>query len=175
MSELSELIEINRNIEKQNEEIIRLLKIIAGDEDDYVELSVPDETPSITLDATPQVGEVYFIEDKNVFRLSIKNNDLSIDNLTGSLRPTNFSCQHLVANESYNLKVPLKPATVILDKEQSANLPETLKMCVDIEAKYVFLPWSSMTQLIGAPENLMSMIKLDFYKSEEELIEKLFG
>ena len=33
MSELSQLIEINRNIEKQNEEIIRLLKKIAGEEE----------------------------------------------------------------------------------------------------------------------------------------------
>ena len=34
MSELSELIKINKNIEKQNEEIIRLLKKIAGEEED---------------------------------------------------------------------------------------------------------------------------------------------
>ena len=38
MSELSELIEINRNIEKQNEEIIRLLKIIAKEEDETEEI-----------------------------------------------------------------------------------------------------------------------------------------
>ena len=39
MSELSELIKINKNIEKQNEEIIRLLKIIAGEKDDKPESS----------------------------------------------------------------------------------------------------------------------------------------
>ncbi len=33
MSDLSELIKINKNIEAQNEEIIRLLKKIAGEED----------------------------------------------------------------------------------------------------------------------------------------------
>ena len=33
MSDLSELIKINRNMEKQNEEIIRLLKKIAGEEE----------------------------------------------------------------------------------------------------------------------------------------------
>ena len=36
MSELSELIKINKNIEKQNEEIIRLLKKIAGEEEDFI-------------------------------------------------------------------------------------------------------------------------------------------
>ena len=34
MSDLSELIKINRNIERQNEEIIRLLKKIAGEEEE---------------------------------------------------------------------------------------------------------------------------------------------
>lgn len=34
MSELSQLIQINKNIEKQNEEIIRLLKIIANEAED---------------------------------------------------------------------------------------------------------------------------------------------
>lgn len=34
MSDLSELIKINRNIEKQNEEIIRLLKKIAGEKEE---------------------------------------------------------------------------------------------------------------------------------------------
>ena len=105
MSELSELIQINKNIEKQNEEIIRLLKIIAGEGDDeYVELEVHQDTVDVTVDGNPLVGEVYFIEDKNVFRLSVKNNDFSIDNLTGSLRPSYYTCQHLVANESYKQK-----------------------------------------------------------------------
>ena len=75
MSELSELIQINKNIEQQNREIIRLLKVIAGEDDDYVELTVPDDAPKVTLDEASEVGEVYFIEDKNVFKLSIKNND----------------------------------------------------------------------------------------------------
>ena len=44
MSELSELIEINRNIERQNDEIIRLLKKIAGEENDG-EMTIPYVAP----------------------------------------------------------------------------------------------------------------------------------
>ena len=163
MSELSELIKINKNIEKQNEEIIRLLKKkLYGD--------LPDDL----LNTKPDVGEVYFIENRNIFKLSVKNNKTTVDNLTGSTKATNFKCQEIVANESIKLNQPTSDATVILNKEQTNNLPEILKLCYDQGAKNIFLPWYSMTQLIGAPETLMSILNLDFYKTEEQLIEKVF-
>ena len=86
MSELSELIKINKNIEKQNEEIIRLLKKIAGEEEDFipyvnlaeiqkeVEEELYGDLPDDLLKTKPAVGEVYFIENRNIFKLSIKNN-----------------------------------------------------------------------------------------------------
>ncbi|WP_407424518.1 hypothetical protein [Methanobrevibacter sp.] len=182
MSELSELIKINRNIERQNDEIIRLLKRIAGEENEgemTISYVAPKQfTPpemSFAFDDESEVGEVHFIEENNVFRLSIKNNETSINNLTGSRDACNFAEQELIANESIKLNRAIGPATVILNSEQSMNLPETLKVCYEIKAKRVFIPWFSMTQLIGAPETLMAVMKLDFYKNEEQLIEKVFN
>lgn len=184
MSELSELIKINRNIEKQNDEIIRLLKKIAGESENTVEMEfvrMGDVSPEdITIAhedlfrTQPDVGEVYFLEGKNVFRLSVKNNETIVDNLVGSTQPDDFALQELIANESIRLNQPTKPSTVILSMEQSTNLAESLRICIDQGAKYVYLPWSSMTQLIGAPDVLMTLLKLDFYRTEEELINKVF-
>lgn len=173
MSELSRLIEINENIEKQNDEIIRLLKIIAGEKD------IPEETETVRdtqlLDVNINVGEVYFVDAGDIFRLTIKNNERIIDNLTGSGETINFNVQELIANETIIRNVSLSPATVILGEENSDNLPETLKLCIDQGASNVYIPWSAMSQLIRAPQQLMTLLKLDFYKSTEELIEKLFA
>ena len=165
MSELSELIEINRNIERQNDEIIRLLKKIAGEENDG-EMTIPYVAPeqnappemSFTFGGESDVGEVYFIEEKDVFRLTVKNNETSIDNLTGSHDACNFAEQEMIANESIRLDEAIGHATVILNTEQ---------------AKKVYIPWYSMTQLVGAPDTLMTLMKLDFYKNDEHLIEKI--
>ena len=207
MSGIPELIKINRNIEKQNEEIIRLLKKIAGEDtapkrklsqrdskNIGVDVSVT-ESGKVTISQTPQdvenhemtvpedsilehtgeVGVVYFIDDGDIYRLSVKNNETVIDNLTGDGETTNFNEQEIVANESVSKNQSLPDSTVILNTQQSAKLPETLRMCYELGAKKVYLPWSSMTQLVGAPDMLMKVLKLDFYRSDEELIGKVFG
>ena len=182
MSDLSELIKITRNIERQNDEIIRLLKRIAGDENDgemtipYVapqQVSVPDV--AFEFDGLIGLGEVHFIEGKDVFRLTVRNNEVSIDNMTGSKDACHYAEQELIANESVKRNQPIDPATVILNTEQSMNLPETLKICFEIGAENVYVPMYSMAQLVGAPETLMRVMKIDFYRSDEELIEKVFG
>lgn len=181
MSELSELIKINRNIEKQNEEIIRLLKRIAGEEEEN-QMTIPYvapqqiDTPDISFNFPDEsdVGEVYFIEDFEVFRLTVKNNETSIDNLTGSAEACNFAEQEMIANESIRLNQPIDAKTVILNTEQAMNLPEILRLCYESGAEKVYMPWFSMTQLIGAPDTLMTLMKLDFYKSDEQLMEKVF-
>ncbi|MBQ6100245.1 MAG: hypothetical protein IJL02_10355 [Methanobrevibacter sp.] len=178
MSELSELIEINKNIEKQNEEIIRLLKKIAG-EDGYVHMEkeevVFDEIEDTDLLKTaPDVGEVYFVDNGDVFKLTVEDNETSVDNLTGSAEPSDYSVQELIANETIKRNQPLAENIVILGVENSANLPQILKVCHEQGAEKVYIPWYEMKQLIGAPETLMQIIKLDFYKTEELLIEKLF-
>ena len=125
MSELSELIKINKNIENQNKEIIRLLKKIAGeDEDDnqvsfeYVTLDSPyddvefseaDDMPQV-LDDSLDVGEVFFIEE-DVFKLSIKNNEICLDNLTGSDECIDYSLAEIIANESINQNQSLEGST----------------------------------------------------------------
>ena len=190
MSELSQLIQINKNIEKQNEEIIRLLKIIANEaEDEEIEESIEEELNEEYLDENTLfrygvgksiegkmgVGEVYFIEDKNMFKLSVDENNITIDNLTGSAKPNSFALEQLIANESMKNNVSLEDGTVIISLDNSNNLAESLKICVEQSAKKVFIPVSASTQLIGAPQQIMQLIKLDVYKNEENLIEKLFS
>ena len=198
MSELTELIEIAKNIEKQNDEIIRLLRKIADEKEpaenkpviDLGELylsedkapKVERERPEIEnrwrigslLDTTIDVGEVYFIEGGDIFKLSIENNETSLDNLTGDGEPSAFNLQELVANESINNNASLQDGTVILSMEQSQNLPETLKICVEQGAQKVYMPLFASAQLVGAPQSIMELLKLDFYKNNENLIEKLF-
>ena len=184
MSELSELIEINRNIENQNREIIRLLKKIAG-EDDSTEMEKTEETEEIEeieevpdtayLQTDPDVGEVYFVDGADIFKLAVINDEVIIDNIAGSHEIDNFELQEMIARQSIKHNQSLEESTVILSKENCINLPETLRVCYEQKAKNVFLPWSTMTQLIGAPETLMKVLKLDFYKTEEELLEKLFN
>lgn len=190
MSELSQLIQINKNIEKQNEEIIRLLKIIANEaEDEEIEESAEEELNEEYLDENTlfrygvnksiegemAAGEVYFIEDKNMFKLSVDENNITIDNLTGSAKPNSFALEKLIANESMKNNVSLEDGTVIISLDNSNNLAESLKICVEQSAKKVFIPVSVSTQLIGAPQQIMQLIKLDVYKNEENLIEKLFS
>lgn len=190
MSELSQLIQINKNIEKQNEEIIRLLKIIANEaEDEEIEESIEEELNEEYLDENTlfrygvdksiegemAAGEVYFIEDKNMFKLSVDKNNITIDNLTGSAKPNSFALEQLIANESMKNNVSLEDGTVIISLDNSNNLAESLKICVEQSAKKVFIPVSASTQLIGAPQQIMQLIKLDVYKNEENLIEKLFS
>ena len=190
MSELSQLIQINKNIEKQNEEIIRLLKKIANEaEDEEIKESAEEELNEEYLDENTlfrygvdksiegemAAGEVYFIEDKNMFKLSVDENNITIDNLTGSAKPNSFALEKLIANESMKNNVSLEDGTVIISLDNSNNLAESLKICVEQSAKKVFIPVSASTQLIGAPQQIMQLIKLDVYKNEENLIEKLFN
>lgn len=190
MSELSQLIQINKNIEKQNEEIIRLLKKIANEaEDEEIKESAEEELNEEYLDENTlfrygvdksiegemAAGEVYFIEDKNMFKLSVDENNITIDNLTGSAKPNSFALEQLIANESMKNNVSLEDGTVIISLDNSNNLAESLKICVEQSAKKVFIPVSASTQLIGAPQQIMQLIKLDVYKNEENLIEKLFS
>ena len=206
MSELSQLIEINRNIEKQNEEIIRLLKKIAGEEEKARQEEIPslDEISKIilkdvktTYDAEPvreepavslpardsadfllgnahDVGEVCFIEEDDIFKLTVKNNETSVNNLTGDADSIDFNLQEMIANESIKNNQSLEDATVILNKSQSLKLHETLKVCYDEGAKKVYMPWSLIPQLVGAPDIIVELLNLTFYKTDEELMEMLF-
>ncbi len=206
MSELSELIEIARNIERQNDEIIRLLKKIAdGSEgekpkDDSVLNLTPDfgdlilsykdalededPTEEVELDESLRigslldneidVGEVYFIEGTDIFKLSINNNETMIDNLTGDGEPNSFALQELIANESIKNNESLNDGTVILGSEHCQNLPEVMKICVEQGAQKVYIPLFASAQLVGAPQNLINYVRMDFFKNDDHLIEKLF-
>ena len=218
MSELSELIEINRNIEKQNEEIIRLLKIIAKEEDEKTEKDSVDLTPDFgelflsnkedakkaidfgdlneemaaseiaqeepelnqslrigsLLDNEIGVGEVYFVEGTDIYKLTVENNETTVDNLTGDGEPNIFALQEIVANESIKNNSSLEDGTVILSKEHCENLPEIMRICVEQGATKVYLPLFASAQLVGAPQNLIEYVRMDFYKTDDQLIKKLF-
>lgn len=187
MSELSELIRINKNIENQNREIIRLLKIIAG-EADFVDKSgyvIPEfeeeeevypDADSFTslLDVECEVGEVYFM-DGDIYRLSVQNNEKVIDNLMGGDETTNFNIAEIVSDESINRNQNLDDATVILTDSSKGKLPQTLELCYNQDAKNVFIPWDQAMELLGAPDTLQRVLKLNFYKNEDDLINRLFG
>ncbi len=188
MSELSELIRINKNIENQNKEIIRLLKIIAGestfvdksgyvypeffDEEDDEEEDVSQNFTSL-LDNEIDVGEVYFI-DGDIYRLFIQNNEKVIENLMGGDESTNFNIAEIISDESVSRNESLDDSTVILTDSSKGNLPKTLELCHQQDAKKVFIPWDQMLELVGAPDTLQRVLKLNFYRKPEELIEKLF-
>lgn len=205
MSELSELIEIAKNIERQNEEIISLLKEIAGENKDekpnndsvlnltpdfgdlflsYKDAQKEEDPEEIELDQSLRigslldnaidVGEVYFIEGADIFKLSINNNEISIDNLTSDSEPTSFALQEMIANESIKNNASLEDGTVILSREQCQNLPETMKICVEQGARKVYMPLFASAQLVGAPQNLINYVRMDFYKNDDHLIDKLF-
>ena len=195
MSELSELIRVNKNIEKQNEEIIRLLKIIAKESDEKVDKPLNDtdfvipyvQMPSDeskhfdvsgsdldnVLEDSLGVGEVFFVED-DAFKLSIKNNEITIDNLTGKGECINSGLIELVANESIKNNQCLDEGTVIITEASNGKLPQTMKICIDRGAKKAYIPWKQSMELLNAPQKLQEMIQLDLYRNEEHLIEKLF-
>ncbi len=204
MSDLSELIKINKNIEAQNEEIIRLLKKIAGeeektsgnvfenqlrpypenpfdfstlayddsDEEEEVDVVIDVENPH--FDDSLGVGEVYFMEDFNPFKISIENNEVIIDNFDGSAEASDYYLAELVANELIKNNKCFDESTVILPKSVMENLPLTLEKCIAEGAKKVYGPWKSAMELLNAPEYLQTKLQLDFYKTEEHLIERVF-
>ena len=186
MSDLSELIRINKNIEYQNKEIIRLLKIIASEKDftDKSGYIGPDFKDSKSekvefgecnslLDNDIGVGEVYFI-DGDIFRYSVQNNKGVFDNLMGGDNITNFTFAKTISNESIKRNQSIVDSTVILTDSSKGKLPQTLKTCHEYGAKKVLIPFNQLTELLGAPESLQKILKLNFYRNEEELIQKLF-
>ena len=205
MSDLSELIKISKNIEAQNEEIIRLLKKIAGEDEktlknivenqlkpfpehpfDFSTLGYDDldeeevELPDVTEVENPHfeesldIGEVYFMQDFNPFKISIKNNELIIDNFDGSYEASDYYFAEIVVTELAKNNKSFDESTVILPESVMGNLPLTLEKCIAEGAKKVFGPWKSMMELLNAPEYLQTKLQLDFYKTEDHLIERVF-
>lgn len=204
MSDLSELIKIGKNIEAQNEEIIRLLRKIAGEEDETPKSFAPnqmmpypenpfdfstlaydefddEEEIDVVIDVeTPHfeealdIGEVYFMEDFTPFRISVKNDEVVIDNLDGCDEPGDYHLAELVVNELVKNNKGFDESTVILPESVMGNLPLTLEKCIAEGAKKVYGPWKSMMELLNAPQYLQTKLQLDFYKTEEHLIERVF-
>ena len=94
--------------------------------------------------------------------------------MTSDGEPIIFSLQELVANESIKNNSSLEDGTVILSKEHCENLPEVMRICVEQGAKKVYMPLFASAQLVGAPQNLIEYVKMDFYRNDDHLIDKLF-
>lgn len=202
MSELSQLIEISRNIEKQNNEIIRLLRKIAGEDEVKAETqedifskmilssienigsepprkldyNIPKSDDSQNLfDTTLEVGEVLYVENCEPFKLTIKNNEIIINNLKGNAESSDFALVEMIANESIKNNQSLSDSTVILTKSEALKIPDALKVCYDEGAKKVYMPWSLIPQLVGAPDTIVELLNITFYKTDDELMEFIFG
>ena len=100
MSDLSELIEINRNIEKQNEEIIRLLKKIAGEGEKSVKADVLNQMKPIP---------------ENPFDFST----LGYDDLKDDASEENLEVQSPVEVETPHFEDPLDIGEIYFMEEQT--------------------------------------------------------
>ena len=120
------------------------------------------------------VGEVLFVNDIDIIKLTSKNNEIFLDNLTGSGETNEFNLAKMIANESIKNNLSIDDGTVILTEGCQGKIPSALKVCVDGQIKKVFMPLKLMVELLGAPYDLQTIIEIDNYKSEENLIEKLF-
>ena len=180
MSELSELIKINKNIENQNKEIIRLLKIISGESQDtedsdtsHVEGTEEVEFKDLLVEPLG-VGEVYFLDENELFKLSAYENKIVINNLMTDKDCRDFYMAGIVGNASLDLKQALDTSVCILNNSSKGRLAQSLKILIDNGAKKAMIPWDQTMELLGAPQELQFLIKLDFYRTEEDLKAKLF-
>ena len=143
-----------------------------SDEEEEVDAVIEVENPH--FDDSLDVGEVYFMEDFNPFKISIENNELIIDNFDGSHEARDYYLAEIVANELVKNNKCFDESTVILPESVMENLPLTLEKCIAEGAKKVYGPWKSMMELLNAPQYLQTKLQLDFYKTEEHLIERVF-
>ena len=173
MSDLSQLIRINKNIEKQNNEIIRLLKKIAGESEDDSLVEIVDEGVIETISRL-DFGEVYFF-DNDLFKLSIKTNELMINNLTGTNESTDYSLAHFIANKSIEKNQKIGGYTAILTDSSKGNLPEALRICVEKGITKVYVPKNQVSELISAPSELSIYININIYQTCDDLAEKIFN
>ena len=97
-----------------------------------------------------------------------------LDNLMGGEVTTTFDMAQNISRESIKRNQSIDDNTVILTSSSKDNLPKTLQVCHEQGAEKVFIPWNQMMELLGAPEKIQTILKLNFYRTEDELIKKLF-
>ena len=159
---------------------------------------IKDKNSLLGLELDP--GEVFFVsnssdDEVDIYRLSVKssdefnvvpgeikseiedeigiiNNEIVIDNLTGNGTSTQFKVPLLVAFESFNQNIPIESNTVILDDETFDNLPEILRVAIENGASKVHLSLKNAMAILNAPPKITDY--LEFYKTREQIIEKLF-
>lgn len=145
-------------------------------------------------------GEVLFVANSqdnqiDIYKLSIKKSDelkvspsqieneirnnfddinyeITLDNLTGSSMTTQFKVPLLAAIESLNNDKAIQSNACILDDESFLNLPDILRIAIENGAETVYLSMKNAVSVLQAPPMIMDY--LTFYKSNDDLFEKLF-
>ena len=100
------------------------------------------------------------------------NYEIMLDNLTGSSLTSQFKVPLLAAIESLNNDEVIQSNVCILDDESFLNLPDILRIAIENGAEIVFLSMKNAVSVLQAPPMIMDY--LTFYKSNDDLFEKLF-
>ena len=208
---LDMLIELNKKIVRQNDEIIDLLKQLNGSDkktspEEEVELPQKEEE-TVVKDVSEHFsaielseGEVLFVANSqdnqiDIYRLSVKESDelkvsppqieneiqnnfddinyeITLDNLTGSSITSQFKTPLLVAIESLNNKSAIPSDVCILDDEVFVNLPDILRVAIESGAKTIYSSIKNSMAVLQAPPMIMDY--LNFYKNNDDLLQRLF-
>ncbi len=100
------------------------------------------------------------------------NYEITLDNLTGSSMTTQFKVPLIAAIESLNNDEAIPSNACILDDESFLNLPDILRIAIENGAETVYLSMKNAVSVLQAPPMIMDY--LTFYKSNDDLFEKLF-
>ena len=196
---LDKLIQLNQEIIDQNNRIIsqndKILNFLMPESDEEIII----EEPELIFDSHLDCGEVLFVSNSSdgqidIYKLTVKisdefkvspsqlekdmgneftnlDNEIIIDNLTGSGVTNQFKIPLLVAIGLLNNNVSIKSKVCIFDDEIFNNLPDMLKVAMENGADKIHLPLKNVNSIVYAPQQLMS--HLEFYKNGDEILEKL--
>ena len=145
-------------------------------------------------------GEVLFVANSqdnqiDIYRLSVKesgelivsppqieneirnnfddtNFEITLNNLTGNGLTSQFKVPLIVAIESLNNNEVISSNACILDDESFINLPDILRVAIENGCGKVYLSMKNAMAVLQAPPMIMDY--LNFYKNNDDLMEKLF-
>lgn len=196
---LDKLIELNQKIIDQNNKIItqneRILKFIVPETDE----DIVSQGSEFIFDSKLDCGEVLFLANSqdnqiDIYKLTVNvsdefkvtpselesdvpdefrdlNNEIIIDNLTGSGLTDQFKIPLIVAFELLNNNASIESNICILDDEIFNNLPDMLRVAMENGADKIHLPLKNANSVVYAPQQLLS--HLEFYRNSDEIIGKL--
>ena len=194
---LNQLITLNKKIIKQNNKIISqnnkiISKIENINEDNssnedfngfmsvIESLNHNDENfEKVLVENDLDIGEVYFSNDCEIYKLKDDGCEVVIENIVGSNKTTKTKLTSLIANESLKSNKAIMSNTIILGNinddnsiEKLDNISEVLKSCFENGMENILLPFSATADLLYASQELLTTLNLVFYKTPSEAVEK---